>query len=91
MPESVFLSKNEAFINAKTWKLNKISIGVFYPKLIDNQPMKFEHCGPNGPETTIFSVKIIVTLTFDPKINRGHVLDMAVHPIKFYSCRLINA
>jgi hypothetical protein len=27
-------------------------------------------------------------LTYDPKINRVHVLDLAVHPIKFYSCRL---
>jgi hypothetical protein len=26
---------------------------------------------------------------FDPKINRGHVLDMTVHPVKFYSVDLI--
>jgi hypothetical protein len=27
---------------------------------------------------------------YDPKINKGHVLVLAVHPIKFWSCRLIN-
>jgi hypothetical protein len=27
---------------------------------------------------------------YEPKINRGHILDMSVHPIKFYSCMLIN-
>jgi hypothetical protein len=43
-----------------------------------------------APEITIYSVKVIVTLTFESKINRGHDLDMAVHPIKLYSCRLIN-
>jgi hypothetical protein len=33
---------------------------------IGNHPMKFEHCKPNGtPESTIFSIKVIVTLTFD--------------------------
>jgi hypothetical protein len=56
--------------------------------------MKFEHCKPNGTCVMLQKAQFSVLLwpwTYDPKINRGHVFDMAVHPIKFYSCRLINA
>jgi hypothetical protein len=64
---------------------------------IGNHPMKFEHCKQLEPKLCSGNHNFQCKghsdpnlRSYDPKVNRGHVLDMAVHPIKFYSCRLIN-
>jgi hypothetical protein len=44
---------------------------------IGNHPMRFDHCDPD-------------LWPYDPKINRDHVLDLAVHPIKFWGWLILK-